>query len=91
MTYDLRCVAGLRGAVTASASTRYTSGQVRYPTADPFGVPFSDTHDPARYRVAGQLLAGGWIGIYDGIQMDLEFIKKCFDLQRYLTMSYLHT
>ncbi|CAE7501413.1 NaCP60E [Symbiodinium sp. CCMP2592] len=54
----------------------------RYPTADPWGNVFSCSYEPARWKVAGEWLAGGKCGILDGFQADLEFIKKIFFLKR---------
>ena len=58
------------------------SGEGVYPFSDPFGTPFSSTYMPHRARLAGKPIAGNFICIFDGVQADLEFVKKLFNLQR---------
>ena len=62
------------------------SGRGIYPSSDPWGKPFSGDYEPARFKKAGQLLvtpgSGAARGIFDGIQADLEFVKKILFLQR---------
>ena len=53
-----------------------------FPSTDPWGRPFSKVYHAERAKVAGTPLAGGYIGIYDGVQCDQEFLKKIFSLQR---------
>lgn len=36
-----------------SFGTSLILGDGRYPSKDPWGVPFSDQHDPIRYQLAG--------------------------------------
>ena len=59
-----------------------------YPWSDPWGYEFSRTYEPARFKWAGQPLvipgSGASFGVLDGIQADLEFIKKVLFLQRNL-------
>ena len=57
-------------------------GSGRHPSHDPWGKAFSMDYFPERYKVANQLLAGGFYGVLDGIQADQEFLKKIFHLQR---------
>jgi hypothetical protein len=59
-------------------------GAGRYPTCDPFGVPFSADYHPHRHRLAGTAIAGGFLGILDGVQADQEFVRAMFTLQRIL-------
>ena len=62
------------------------SGRGIYPSSDPWGKAFSGDYEPARFKKAGQLLvtpgSGAARGIFDGIQADLEFVKKILFLQR---------
>ncbi|CAE7207071.1 unnamed protein product [Symbiodinium natans] len=54
----------------------------KHPSADPWNVPFSSSYCPARFKKAGCWLASpGLRGIWDGIQADLEFVKKVLFLQ----------
>ena len=55
-----------------------------FPTADPFGTPFSEQYMPDRAKLGGTPIADGLCGILDGYQMDLEFVKKTFYLTRSL-------
>ncbi|CAE7239268.1 unnamed protein product [Symbiodinium sp. CCMP2456] len=65
-------------------------GRGIYPLSDPWGKEFSKTYEPARFKKAGQLLVDPGSGraakgIFDGIQADLEFVKKILFLQRIST------
>ena len=53
-----------------------------FPFTDPWGKAFSKVYCAARAKVAGTPLAGGYFGIFDGVQCDQEFLKKIFSLQR---------
>ncbi|CAE7390565.1 unnamed protein product, partial [Symbiodinium pilosum] len=52
-----------------------------YPFTDPWNNPFTKTYFPDRLALAGQRICGPYIGIFDGVQADLEFVKKIFCLQ----------
>ena len=41
-------------------------------------------------KKAGKRIAGEYVGILDGIQADLEFVKKVFGLKRHLTALDLY-
>ena len=59
-------------------------GDGRYPSKDPWGVPFSDQHDPIRYQLAGKFFTDGqrnFRGILDGIQSDQDYLRLLFNLQ----------
>ena len=53
-----------------------------YPAVDPFGTEFSSSYMPQRHKLAGRRIAGDFVCIFDGLQADLEFVKKVFCLQR---------
>ena len=59
-----------------------------YPDADPWGRPFSKDYYPDRFRMAGRPLAQGFIGAFDGVMSDWEFVKKLFNLQRFLDTTF---
>ena len=75
---------GVRPAESHDARRGRTAcqGSGRFPSADPWGKPFTKTYFPQRAKVANELLAEGFFGVYDGIQCDQEFLKKIFSLQR---------
>ena len=53
---------------------------------DPWGRAFSRDYQPSRWRMAGRVLvASGFKAVLDGIQADLEFVKKVLFLQRIST------
>ncbi|CAE7775510.1 ANK3 [Symbiodinium sp. CCMP2592] len=58
----------------------------KYPANDPWGVPFSKSYEGHRFKKAGANLvetAGAATrGIFDGIQADLEFVKRILCLKR---------
>ena len=37
---------------------------------------------PDRWKLAGRRICGPYIGIFDGVQADLEFVRKIFYLRR---------
>ena len=53
-----------------------------HPAVDPFGTEFSSSYMPQRHKRAGQRIAGDYVCVFDGLQADLEFVKKVFGLQR---------
>lgn len=57
----------------------------KFPDSDPWGIPFSSTYEPARYKVAGKsFLPGGpvWKAVLEGISCDQDYLRIMFDLQR---------
>ena len=52
-----------------------------YPATDRWDNEFSASCMPERWKLAGQRIAGPYIGIMDGFQSDLEFTKKIFYLK----------
>ncbi|CAE7919502.1 unnamed protein product [Symbiodinium necroappetens] len=60
-------------------------GTGRHPDRDAYGQLFSSSYFPDRFKVANEPLTGDNMrGIYDGLQADLEFVKKVLYLQRVL-------
>ncbi|CAE6910451.1 unnamed protein product [Symbiodinium natans] len=57
-------------------------GKGEHPACDPWGRPFTSSYCPQRRKLAGCKLAGGFFGVFDGVQADQEFLKKTFQLQR---------
>lgn len=53
-----------------------------YPAADPWGQEFGRDYMPDRWKLAGRRICGPYIGIFDGVQADLEFVRKIFYLKR---------
>lgn len=64
-------------------------GRGKFPEADPWGVPFSASYEALRFKKAGADLVTtpgtAYCGIFDGIQADLEFVKRILFLKRNLT------
>ena len=54
-------------------------GKGEYPWHDPWGVEFSESHDPLRYKLAGKKLK--FLGILEGIQSDQDYLRLLFNLQ----------
>ncbi|CAE7196338.1 unnamed protein product [Symbiodinium sp. CCMP2592] len=61
----------------------------KFPATDPWDVPFSKSYEPHRFKKAGANLVetsgAATCGIFDGIQADLEFVKRILFLKRNLT------
>ena len=62
-------------------SSSFVAGAGVYPKTDPWNNEFSSSYMPDRWKVAGQRIAGPFLGVMDGFQSDLEFTKKIFNLQ----------
>ncbi|CAE7493146.1 ANK3 [Symbiodinium microadriaticum] len=63
-------------------------GTGRHPDRDPYGRLFNGSYFPDRYKLANEpLTADNMRGIYDGLQADLEFVKRVLYLQRALAYS----
>ncbi|CAE7568938.1 unnamed protein product [Symbiodinium natans] len=69
----------------ASTSYGYSNGAGKYPAEDPWGRSFSKEYCPDRFKLAHQPLVtkrgGAAFAIFDGLQADLEFVKKVLFLQ----------
>ena len=37
---------------------------------------------PDRWKKAGKRICGPFVGVFDAVQADLEFVRKIFDLKR---------
>ena len=53
-----------------------------YPTSDAWGKAFGPDYMPDRWKLGGRRICGPYIGIFDGVQADLEFVRKIFNLRR---------
>ena len=60
-----------------------------YPAADPFGCEFSQDYMPQRWKLAGKRISGQFLGVFDAVQADLEFVRKVFNLQRTFEAIYV--
>ena len=54
----------------------------KWPSADPFGNPFSETYMPRWHALSGSWLADEWRGVLDGVQADQDWIFKTFRTHR---------
>ena len=64
-------------------------GRGKFPATDPWGVPFSRSYEPHRFKKAGanlvETVGAATCGIFDGIQADLEFVKRILFFKRHST------
>ena len=58
------------------------SGSGRYPSCDAWGKPFTKA-DGHRFALAGTSFPGGFLGIFDGLQADQDFLRLVFGLQNF--------
>ena len=54
----------------------------QFPKVDHNGTPFSNTHYPDRYKMAGKPLAGGLVGAFGELRGDWKFLKETLFLKR---------
>ena len=43
---------------------------------------------PDRWKKAGKRICGPFVGVFDAVQADLEFVRKIFDLKRAFLAIY---
>ena len=62
-------------------------GAGTYPTADPYGRPFSTSYMPDRHRVGGKPIAGEYRFLFDGVQADQDYCRLLFGLNRFFSKT----
>ena len=65
-----------------AASPVFGPGTGRYPSHDPWNRPFSKDYCKSRWVLGGQLIAGGFTSVLEGIQGDQDFIRILFSPSR---------
>ena len=63
----------------------------KFPAAAHNGVAFTKVTDPARWKLAGQPLAGGYVGCWAEMRGDWKFLREALHLNEHYGASYAKT